>query len=84
MCVYYFFIKRKKLFGQSNSSKIKLNDVVIVSATRTLIGSFLEKLLSLAAPKLGTIKWIASARIYPLINLHKIARRKGINHMILQ
>ncbi|XP_043511485.1 acetyl-CoA acetyltransferase, mitochondrial isoform X1 [Frieseomelitta varia] len=35
------------------SSKVKLNDVVIVSATRTPMGSFLGGLSSLSAPKLG-------------------------------
>ncbi|XP_017754214.1 PREDICTED: acetyl-CoA acetyltransferase, mitochondrial [Eufriesea mexicana] len=37
------------------SSKVKLNDVVIVSATRTPMGSFLGALSSLSAPKLGAI-----------------------------
>lgn len=37
------------------SSKVKLNDVVIVSATRTPMGSFLGRLSSLSAPKLGAI-----------------------------
>ncbi|XP_031369751.1 acetyl-CoA acetyltransferase, mitochondrial-like [Apis dorsata] len=37
------------------SSKIKLNDVVIVSATRTPMGSFLGELSGLSAPKLGAI-----------------------------
>ncbi|CAK9831206.1 Acetyl-CoA acetyltransferase, mitochondrial [Anthophora retusa] len=37
------------------SSKVKLNDVVIVSATRTPMGSFLGGLSSLSAPKLGAV-----------------------------
>ena len=40
---------------RSYSSKVKLNDVVIVSATRTPMGSFLGGLSSLTAPKLGAI-----------------------------
>ncbi|CAK9799598.1 Acetyl-CoA acetyltransferase, mitochondrial [Anthophora plagiata] len=37
------------------SSKVKLNNVVIVSATRTPMGSFLGGLSSLSAPKLGAV-----------------------------
>ncbi|KOX74160.1 Acetyl-CoA acetyltransferase, mitochondrial [Melipona quadrifasciata] len=37
------------------SCKVKLNNVVIISATRTPMGSFLGGLSSLSAPKLGAI-----------------------------
>jgi len=37
------------------SSKVKLNDVVIVSAVRTPIGSFLGSLSSMSATKLGAV-----------------------------
>jgi len=37
------------------SSKVKLNDVVIVSAVRTPIGSFLGSLSSISATKLGAV-----------------------------
>ncbi|XP_076245583.1 acetyl-CoA acetyltransferase 1 [Calliopsis andreniformis] len=40
---------------RSYSSKIKLNDVVIVSAARTPMGSFLGGLSSISAPKLGAV-----------------------------
>ncbi|XP_078049541.1 acetyl-CoA acetyltransferase 1 isoform X2 [Augochlora pura] len=40
---------------RSYSSKIKLNDVVVVSAARTPMGSFLGGLSSLSAPKLGAV-----------------------------
>ncbi|XP_017876125.1 acetyl-CoA acetyltransferase, mitochondrial isoform X2 [Ceratina calcarata] len=40
---------------RSYSSKAKLNDVVIISATRTPMGSFLGGLSSLPAPRLGAI-----------------------------
>ncbi|XP_076178683.1 acetyl-CoA acetyltransferase 1 isoform X2 [Ptiloglossa arizonensis] len=40
---------------RSYSSKVKLNDVVIVSAVRTPIGSFLGGLSNLPAPKLGAV-----------------------------
>jgi acetyl-CoA C-acetyltransferase len=35
------------------STKVKLNDVVIISAVRTPIGSFLGTLSSMSATKLG-------------------------------
>jgi len=37
------------------SSKIQLNDVVIVSAVRTPMGSFLGSLSSISATKLGAV-----------------------------
>jgi len=37
------------------SSKVKLNDVVIVSAVRTPMGSFLGSLSSISATKLGAV-----------------------------
>lgn len=37
------------------SSKVKLNDVVIVSAVRTPMGSFLGSLSNMSATKLGAI-----------------------------
>ncbi|KAJ8678547.1 hypothetical protein QAD02_014334 [Eretmocerus hayati] len=40
---------------RSYSSKMKLNDVVIVSAVRTPMGSFLGSLSSLSATKLGAV-----------------------------
>ena len=40
---------------RSYSSEVKLNDVVIVSATRTPMGSFRGGLSSLSAPKLGAL-----------------------------
>ncbi|XP_033341108.1 acetyl-CoA acetyltransferase 1 isoform X3 [Megalopta genalis] len=40
---------------RSYSSKTKLNDVVIVSAARTPMGSFLGGLSSMSAPKLGAV-----------------------------
>ncbi|KZC11011.1 Acetyl-CoA acetyltransferase, mitochondrial, partial [Dufourea novaeangliae] len=40
---------------RSYSSKVKLNDVVIISATRTPMGSFLGGLSTIPAPKLGAV-----------------------------
>lgn len=44
-----------KVLRRHYSSKPKLNDVVIVSAVRTPIGSFLGSLASLPAPRLGAV-----------------------------
>lgn len=48
-------LQEVRCLGRSYASKPTLNDVVIVSATRTPIGSFLGSLASQPATKLGTI-----------------------------
>lgn len=49
-------INRIQKFGlRGYSSKPKLNDVVIVSAARTPMGSFLGSLASIPAPRLGAV-----------------------------
>lgn len=44
------------------SSKVKLNDVVIVSAVRTPMGSFLGSLSKVSATKLGAVA--VQVRVY--------------------
>ncbi|XP_015433044.1 PREDICTED: acetyl-CoA acetyltransferase, mitochondrial isoform X2 [Dufourea novaeangliae] len=47
--------KVRIIYSRSYSSKVKLNDVVIISATRTPMGSFLGGLSTIPAPKLGAV-----------------------------
>jgi len=48
-----FFLRNSLQFARKYSSKPILNDVVIVSANRTPIGSFCSKLAPLSASQLG-------------------------------
>lgn len=56
----FFFVQIHLIHLRLYSSKVKLNDVVIVSASRTPVGSFRGGLSSLSAPKLGAVAIQAS------------------------
>lgn len=46
------------------SSKVKLNDVVVISAVRTPMGSFLGSLSKVSATKLGAVAVQVNIYIY--------------------
>lgn len=52
------------------SSKVKLNDVVIVSAVRTPMGSFLGSLSNMSATKLGAIAVQVKHLTWALVNIY--------------